>query len=86
MSVCVFCSKKSGAWKDFSDQTLEKAHFILKVRKNHGLQYTEVILPSVANDSQKYHVPCYRQFTAVKKKYTNSDKLSGSDSASNSST
>lgn len=66
---CVFCFKKSPPLTTFSKSLLEKCKNILKIRKNNDLSMKDAKVPVEINNVQKYHLKCYRLFTALPKKY-----------------
>lgn len=66
--ICVICNKSSGKIILFSDETLKKCEFILKLRKKHNLKYNNIILPREYTESG-YHRECYKSFTGLMKKY-----------------
>ncbi|KAK0083883.1 hypothetical protein PV325_008002 [Microctonus aethiopoides] len=60
MPFCVFCNKKNNVLTSFTARILEKANYILSVRKKHKLKYDDVIqLSTELNDDYRYHVKCY---------------------------
>lgn len=66
---CVICGEKKDKVLPFSNETLEKSSIFLQVRKKFNLKYSETILPDGKDDVRGYHVRCYKNFTAVQKKY-----------------
>lgn len=68
---CVFCKNKSGQaeLKNFNENSLQTCKTILVCRKKYNIQFSDVILPENLNNVQKYHLKCYKNFTAVGKKY-----------------
>lgn len=70
--ICVFCFKKSEPLHLFAPSYLEKYKNILEIRKNNDLSMKDTKVPVEINDFQKYHSKCYRQFTALPKKYRSS--------------
>ncbi|CAH1173831.1 unnamed protein product [Phaedon cochleariae] len=64
-SFCVFCSKKGGKLNLFDANKITKCIPILKIRKNAGLSFSNVVLPKEPNTFQVYHSQCHSRFTAL---------------------
>lgn len=69
---CVICKSTKEKLNPFTEITLQKCQEILKIRKANGLKFASVILPTVVNDFECTHLQCYKQFTALMKKYKES--------------
>ncbi len=63
--VCVFCGL-SGDLIAFASHTSVKVNEILKIRNTLKLQSK---LITNVNDSQYFHMKCYRSFTSLSQKY-----------------
>lgn len=67
---CVICGKyRDDKLALFTEQTLEKCKSVLSVRNAHNLKYRGLCLPTAVDEISGYHSGCYRNFTAVAKKY-----------------
>ena len=51
----------------FKTDTLSKCSKILSVRKKQNLKYAEFVLSSDIDDIHRFHMSCYRKFTALSK-------------------
>lgn len=70
VTVCSFCNKKGKcALYEFQVEALKRCKKILKVRNEFQLKYANIHLPETPNEIQGYHAKCYKQFTAIQKKY-----------------
>ncbi|XP_011858114.1 PREDICTED: uncharacterized protein LOC105555695 [Vollenhovia emeryi] len=82
--VCVICRKNTRDMKViiFTNETLTKSCKISKIRKNFGLKYEDVVLPTSVNVTEGYHVSCYKNYIALKKKYYDEEEASTSSDVS----
>ena len=49
----------------FREETLKKCKFILALRKQHNLKYKNVVLPVAVDSFYRFHLDCYKKFTAL---------------------
>ncbi|CAB3246039.1 unnamed protein product [Arctia plantaginis] len=66
--TCTFCEKSSDKLILFTEITLKKCKIILQQRVTHNLKLKDVVLPEDLYD-KGYHRECYKNFTALPKKY-----------------
>lgn len=69
---CVFCLKKNEPLLPFISSYIEKCKNILEIRQKHNLCMKDAKVPVEVSELQKYHSKCYRQFTALSKRYRSS--------------
>lgn len=71
---CVICkfSKRNNdnVLRPFTPVSLDRCKAILKVRRAHGLQYEDVVLPDSVTKYHCTHKQCYSNFTALMAKYS----------------
>ncbi|XP_063977427.1 uncharacterized protein LOC135162657 [Diachasmimorpha longicaudata] len=68
--TCVICGQCRGENTIlFTEKSLQKCSGALKVRKENGLKYRDVILPSLTSLTEGYHPKCYGNFTALMRSY-----------------
>lgn len=74
--ICVICNLNvNEKTVKFTTNILDKSKSILELRKKYNLKFKDITLPVEIDDYSGYHVKCYKNFTAVMKKY-HSNKLS----------
>lgn len=72
---CFVCRKKPQDKKivQFDEEKFKKCTEILAIRKTRNLAFGDLILPVNLSEHEGYHVECYRKFTALAKKYRESN-------------
>lgn len=76
MVKCVICSSNTNDKIIlFVDHVLQKCQSISKVRIKNKLKYSEVNLPSKPDTLNGYHLKCYKNFTAIMKKYVERQEI-----------
>lgn len=70
---CFVCRKKEKEGitvKRLDQAKFQKCSNILAIRKAHKLIYNDAVLPAELSEENGYHPDCYKNFTALAKKYT----------------
>lgn len=67
--VCVICNRNNEKVLLFEEKTLQKCKNVKKIRFANGLKYRDVDIPLAVSAERGYHPKCYKSFTALMKKY-----------------
>lgn len=66
---CPVDTSNSSKILKFTEETLENCRYLLRVRAESKLKYSDVVFPDQLSDDVGYHATCRKNFMAMPKKY-----------------